>query len=45
MKMLEAQVQQNGQCVQQLLQAVLKEAFEEKGTVYEENEMVTGGEE
>jgi type I restriction enzyme S subunit len=32
---LESQVQQSREYAQQLLQAVLKEAFEEKGTVYE----------
>jgi len=38
---LESQVQQSREYAQQLLQAVLKEAFEEKGTVYEENELVS----
>ena len=38
---LESQVQQSREYAEQLLQAVLKEAFEEKGTVYEENEMVS----
>jgi type I restriction enzyme S subunit len=38
---LESQVQQSGEYAEQLLQAVLKEAFEEKGKVYEENEIVT----
>jgi type I restriction enzyme S subunit len=38
---LESQVQQSREYAEQLLQAVLKEAFEEKGAVYEENEMVT----
>jgi len=35
---LEAQVQQSRQYAQQLLQSVLKEAFEEKGKVYEMGE-------
>jgi type I restriction enzyme, S subunit len=35
---LEAQVQQSRQYAQQLLQSVLKEAFEEKGKVYEMEE-------
>lgn len=35
---LEAQVQQSRQYAQQLLQSVLKEAFEEKGNVYEMEE-------
>ncbi len=38
---LEVQVQQSRQYAEQLLQSVLKEAFEEKGKVYEENEMIT----
>lgn len=38
---LESQLQQSREYAEKLLQAVLKEAFEEKGTVYEENEMVT----
>ena len=35
---LEAQVQQSRQYAQQLLQSVLKEAFEQKGKVYEMEE-------
>lgn len=38
---LESQVQQSREYAEQLLQAVLKEAFEKKGTVYEENEMLS----
>jgi hypothetical protein len=34
-RQLEAQIQQSRQYAQQLLQSVLKEAFEEKGTVYQ----------
>jgi hypothetical protein len=38
---LEVQVQQSRQYAQQLLQSVLKEAFEQKGKVYEENELIS----
>jgi type I restriction enzyme, S subunit len=38
---LEAQVQQSRQSAQQLLQSVLKEAFEQKGKVYEMEEDVS----
>ncbi len=38
---LEAQVQQSRQYAQQLLQIVLKEAFEQKGKMYEMEEKVT----
>ena len=38
---LEAQVQQSRQYAQQLLQSVLKEAFEQKGKVYEMEEEVS----
>jgi hypothetical protein len=38
---LEAQVQQSRQYAQQLLQSVLKEAFEQKGKVYEMKEEVS----
>lgn len=38
---LEVQVQQSRQYAQQLLQSVLREAFEQKGKVYEGNEELT----
>ncbi|MCW3106374.1 MAG: hypothetical protein JWQ09_880 [Segetibacter sp.] len=41
LSLLEAQVQQSRQYAQQLLQSVLKEAFEQKGKVYEMEEAVS----
>jgi hypothetical protein len=38
---LEAQVQQGRQYAKQLLQSVLREAFEQKGQVYEMEEEVS----
>ena len=38
---LEKQVEQSQAQAQQLLQAVLKEAFNNEGKIYEENEIIT----